>query len=554
MADDLAPIPDEYRTVVRAPRLAPRRSSHLRVRVDLTLRLRGEPLSMAPIKIAGYVPTSYEWVRNAPGTADTVTISLDAEDMPFDLRVIEHGGGIVEAWLYEHDRPEVCFSGAPGYFAGIIDKIERDPFAPSVMIEARDFTALLLEREMTADELNAFQAESFASLEAIVRRLLLLKAGTEAWEIQSLTTSARLPLEAIGYVEPTRIEIKQAVLRGDKQVTEKVDGKTTVIEGVDEAGNAKTVAKTRKKTAKAYRMSYRVPTPGEILASRVQFLAGLVTAEKKSNVWDAITNICARFGVVPEVDVGFEGRGRITLVDAGELQTSDSFRPFTRGDRAWRKLTVGEDVAVLRESLELAANERRPDFVVVSSTDQESGQTYRACWPPGMDQERPKQKGDKPVNGLFQTIEGITNTQHLQRLAAKAFAALAHNQFSLTVGTAVPWSSGGSPNDPDLLDVAFSAALEIEFAGFDKLVARPELIIQRRIGIDRQTAQRIADAGERIGALSLLFQIVEVQHSWGGGSDPSYSCTMTCRQFLGTPSLPIVGDVPRLPDSLRRTA
>lgn len=547
---------DSFRTVVSGRRGPPRRSSRIRARVDLTFRLRGEPDTKDPIKLTGYIPKGYEWQRNAPGTADTLTVTLDAEDLPFDLRIIEDQGMLVEGWLYEHEKPEQCYPGAPGYFAGIVDALERNQFDTTVSLEARDYTGFLLDREVTAAELNKFDALTVVSLESIVRRMVALNPGSAKWEIRALTTSAALPLEAIGFVQPTKIEVRQALIQGGKRVTQKVNSNKKVTVGVDSAGN-RAETKATQRNAKVSVVSYRVPTPAEILAMRIQFIAGLGslnTDTKRVKLWQLITDVCARFGVVPEVDVSEAGVGRVTLVDAGALQTSDVFRPFARDKLTRRLFTVGENVATLNERLELAATDRRPDFVVVSSTDPEIGKTYRACWPPGSDTPRAKVKGDRALNGVFQTIEGITNERHLLRLANKAFNALAHNQFTIVVSVDVPWSSGGGPWDPDLLDFGYGAALDLAFQGFDRVGADPTTILARRLGIRRDLAQRIADAGDRIGAMALAFQCVEVTHDWQGGEDPTYQCSFTARQFLGTPDLPIIGDVPRLQESVSRTA
>lgn len=490
----------------------PRRASRLSARVDLALRLQGEPLSMKPIRLVGYTPRAYDWTRNAPATADTASVTLNAGDLPFDLRAIATRGGLIQGWLFEHRRPERCAIGDAGYFSGVIDRISRDRFATTITIEARDFTSFLLDTELTAEQLNGIDLASEATLIAIVRKIMTFAEGTETWDIRALTAAAELTLDAASRLTPPKIGPAVKPTRG-------------------------------------------APKPAEIIASRQLHLSRLI-ADKKTNAWDAITDVCARFGVVPEVDVAPDGYGRISLIDAGDLQTSTVLRPFERGDRKWRLLVEGEDLSVLREELELSATDKRPDFVVVSSVDPETGKTFRACYPPGLDQERAKKKGEggsKPT-GLFQTIEGIRSVKHLERLARRSFESLAHNQFTVTVATARPWSNGGGAHDPDLLNAGYGAALELGFANFDKLQARPDVVLKKRLGVDDATANRIVAASDRIGASSLLFQITEVHHAWEGGNNPNYTCDITARQFLGSQALPIVGDVPRPPAAIGRSA
>lgn len=508
--DDLNDLSDEeLESLGYVTRVVPRRrASRLSARVDLALRLQGEPLTMQPVRLVGYVPRSYDWSRNAPATADTLSVTMNAEDLPFDLRAIAPRGGLIQGWLFEHRRPERCAAGDVGYYAGVIDKISRDRFGTTLTIESRDFTAWLLDTELTAEQLNGLDLASAATLTAIVRKIMTFAEGAELWTIRSLTAASELTLDAASTLTPPKIGPATKPKRGQAK-------------------------------------------PAEILASRQLHLSRLIV-DKKTNAWDAITDVCARFGVVPEVDVGPDGYGRITLIDAGDLQTSTVLRPFERGARQWRMLVEGEDLSVLREDLELSATDKRPDFVVVSSVDVETGETYRACYPPGLDQSRAK-KGTKP-NGLFQTIEGIRSTKHLERLARRSFEALAHNQFTISLATNRPWSMGGGAHDPDLLAAGYGAALELGFANFDRLQNRADLVLKKRLSIDDETASRIVAASERIGASSLLFQVTEVHHAWEGGNSPSYSCDITARQFLGSQALPIIGDVPRAPAAIARTA
>ena len=94
-------------------------------------------------------------------------------------------------------------------------------------------------------------------------------------------------------------------------------------------------------------------------------------------------------------------------------------------------------------------------------------------------------------------------------------------------------TAGGGPASPDLLSLAYGAGAA--------LVRRPGPTVARALArqhVDAATSARIVEAHEAIGDFGLLFQAVDVQHTW---APASYSCAINLRQFLGLGNFEAVG-------------
>lgn len=449
-------------------------ASKLRARVDVAFRLITAPDGEL-VEIPNVPCSAVDWTRNAPGMADTCTVTLPGDALPFDLRIIADKSMFASVWLYEQDAPDFTLGG-PGHFFGVVDDAKRDRYGlQRVTLSCRDLTAVPLGAKMREEAVKAFEVIPGAALEDVVGQLLYQIPGTFRWLVESRTVAGVQPL--VPLVQPKRAK----------------------------KGSTTKVAKTS--------------------------LGDIVGAEGMT-VWTAIGNLCARAGAVPEVMMGADGNPVVVLVGASDLQTSDVLRPFQRSGRTWRVFVDGDGISTLRESLDLAQGEQRPDFVQVASRAPGAARSISARWP-----EASGSKDDKSDSGLFQWVDDIESVDVLKRMARAGYESLAHNQYTIELAVKEPWSAGGGPRAADLLDLGFGAAIEIQQPAFDAATAglTAQAVLERR-GVSADLAAKVAAAQQRIGALSLLFQCAEVQHSW---SAADYTCTIRLRQFLGRESAPI---------------
>jgi hypothetical protein len=463
--------------------MSERISSRISARVDFAFRLRGqesEPL----INITHIVPLGVNFARNKPAEADTCSVEVFASDFPFDLRLVAPRGGLMYVWLYEHGDPERCKYGDPGMFAGPIDEMTRTMEDRKITLRGRDWTSFLLDSKLGEGVLAKINVDKAPSLSSIVREILDTLEGGETWQIEELTTSASRPISTPA-VRPAE----------------------------------------RRKGSKA-------KPPRTVLTQRFKHMASVLPKQGEVSAWDAIAAVSARLGVVPEIGIDREGRPKVVMVAAEDLNTSSVIRPFKRGANTFRTMTVGGDITMMSETVDLMPHNNRPDFVAVASINRETGRSVVAEWPkPGVGSRKRRGKSQNET-GLYQTIEGLETIEAVEAVAKAAWDSLAQNEFRVTIATPVPWSTGGTPDDPDLLDLAYGAAVAIDYSGFEQLANRtPSQILQAQ-GLPAAVAERIQRAQSTIGRLSLLFLVVTVDHEWRGGASPSYMCRMTLRQTL----------------------
>lgn len=464
-------------------------SSKLRARVNVAFRLIDDP--DGDLILLEDVPcSSLDVERNRPGEADTASVTLTRDALPFDLRVIADKSMFCELWLYEEHQREQPRRGGPGHFYGVVDDVSRDRYTLDTQLACRDLTAIPLGAMMSEEAVKAFEIERSATVRQIVDTLLRQIPGTQRWRTESRTSASSSP--ALPVLKPVDYTSREA---------------------------------------------WRSP---RVDLSRAKAHLGDIVPAERLSVWSAIANVCARAGIVPEVTVDRDGSPTVLLVDGSDLQTSDVLRPFRRGDRRWRVLVDGDGIASLRERLDLAGGDVRPDFVEVGSTLPDSGVALRARWP-----QASQSPDDKKDHGLFQFVAGVTSEAALRRIARAGYEALSHNQFRVELVVPEPWSAGGGPEDPDLLDLGYGAALEIQTPAFEAFASvRTPLQILSDRGLDEALAGRVLSAHRRMSALSLLFQVVDVRHSW---SATSYRCSIGLRQFLGRESARVIGPVSRGP-------
>jgi hypothetical protein len=457
--------------------IAPRapQASKLTARVDVFFRLISDPDG----ELWGLenIPWgSVRVTRNRPSECDTASVTLLGDALPFDLRVIAPKSMTVSIWLYEADDPGVCLDGAPGQFFGVVDSVERDRYSWQVQLTARDLTAVPIQAKV--GDGFAAQFEIKGPLDMLVEDLLRQIPGAQDWRVADYLPERKI-------LSADSLALNPALLPAAKK------GKR---------GAAPGVAKGRNKV----------------------YLSNLIGSEQVT-VWGAITAICARVGVVAETRMGGDKNPYIVLVNGHELQSSDVLRRFERGNRRWRVFMDGDGIAALKERLEISDSSDRPDYVEVSS--ERAGRAIFGRWP-AVDRDKRSKAVDQNV--LFQYAPGVESVETLQEMARTAYESLVANQFSVALTAPEPWSAGGGPSDPDLLTLGYGALVEIAMPGFEAFAhgkSTEDVLLAR--GVDAELARRLAEAHARIGALSLLFQVVQVDHSLSNGR---YQCEVGLRQ------------------------
>jgi len=449
--------------------------SRLQARLDLQILLGG---SDELIKVSQVSPYEVTWTRNLPAVADELEVSFDSSLLPVDLRGVR--GVQVLFWLFEHQDPRRCAPGDPGFFSGYSDEIGRRRTERTVTLSCRDWTAAVLDAKVTPKELKSVDVQKLGSLEAVVKRLLSLGPASSDWEVRSLSAA------------------------GARNVFTTLS-KNTAIKRVAAKGKGKTPKQATQ---------------------RRQFTLEALADGDETAVWDVVCQLCARMGVVPEVTAG-EKVPVVLLVDALDLQTSDVLRPFARnGSGAGRTLTLGRTVATFDETLRLTRDADLPDQVVVGAWDHEKGTMVEVAFP----YDAKAKKGDK-LRRVYQVAEGTADQAVLTRVAAAAWAATRQHQLEVEVETWSPWSDGGGPHDPDLLDIGAGAALAIQVSGaYAHNLAREEREAFERLDDKVQEAFTSANASV---PRSLLFQVGEVTHTFSAGDSPDYACRLKINAFLG---------------------
>ena len=473
---------------------------------------------------AGLVPMSYNWTRNPLTVADTLSVTLHADDLAPDLRLLR--GAQVRGWLYCHEEPRRCRPGDPGYFAGVVDVVERDRNAGTVTFECRDFTIFPLNHKIKPQTLA--EVDLGLTLPEITKFLIRKMPGGEKWRVEgrgkvaslaapkSFLSEERTKLvskrqrtvkSSMTWQEGYRLEwhkdpksMTQHVLEGTRPVVEDPHNPAVGFTIPEVAGNmakrkiAEEIALEKGITLKAVPAWYwgevfeEVITPAKLRTVRIPPNAQTVFGGSEMSTWDAIVRICTLLGCVPEVATWRDGSVGIVIVSADEIQAGTILRPFQRTVDGHllkhRVLTDGLDVFTLRERRELEAG-ARVDFVELHAADPDKGITRRARYgrlglEEGIDLTDPKaRKGYKRKGkrrrthgvtqgrGTFMAVHGIVNQKHLNRLARVTWQSLMSGEFKLELTTKDPWSTGGSSNDPDLLGMAAGSALEMRFRGLE---------------------------------------------------------------------------------------
>ena len=471
------------------PRSQPPRGPHrstLRARVDLLVLLYGSDELVA---LRGLTPRRVTWTRNRPAVADELSVTLDSDTLPFDLRLV--ASAVVTCWLYEHRDPARCKLGDPGVFTGRLDRIRRSRKG-DVDIEARDYTGSLLDAKLDGQRLAKVDLTTAPSLTEVCRSILRLVPNTETWRVETVGVAGKFST--------------LATYSKREKVKPKTDGAPA-------------------------------DAPKKALTRRRSTIATLLKGESLS-AWEAICKVCALLGAVPEVDVEpVSGFPRLRVIDALAAQSSDMLRPFGRNDGQPRYMVVGHNVALLEETLELGSADGMPDFVRVTALNPDTGETLTAVYP---DEEAspltPAQykRWLKDANGSQQVADGVSNLAQLRKLAQIAFEDARKNELRIKLETWQTWTTGGGPQDADLLDLGAGATLDVRFVGFDRLDTTATDVLRRR-GLPAEVAAAIARAQERVfvGQDSLRFRVGQVVHTLTLEEQPSYSCEVELSTFLG---------------------
>ena len=473
-----------------------------------------------------------EWTRNPPSVPDTAEIVIRRNAAPVDLRLFRHI--MVDLWLFVHesygetlvDRMRRCEVGDPGHVRLVVVSCEEEHpnESPATWrLSCQDLTRIPLQEEMTPDLMRKIDLDG--PLVDVVRTFMQALPGGEHWEVYSrgkvatygspsaflaeerfVTVERPDPLAAItdhneGAFITTVPSIKQAprvVIDGEEFVAA-----VPFDSVVDEAALPLTV-----------RTVVRQSVPAK--------LADIIGTSKRS-IWQAVTRLCQRMGVVPEVGTTADGRPGVWLVSADEFQTTKFFRAFERDGKPFRRVTVGRDVFGWGASRDFLGGQQ-VDFVEVVAADPDSGKTRRASY-------GKRGLGDTRGHGRTIAAHGTTDQAHLEGLAQAAWRSSIGGEFALSFSITVPWTTGGSPDNPDALDLASGAAVAFDFEGRDRFEGVTTQQALQRLGVPEEAATVLARASNRLRP-STIFQVAEMHHSFRAEDDGDYVGTVRCQAYL----------------------
>ncbi len=517
-------------------------SNTLRAVELATLELFGERLPASNrATIAHIQPTSLTWTRNLPATPDELSVTLPAGALPFDLRILRQIE--VSAWIWVKrglkDDGSSLQHGAPGYFAGFAKLPTRDRRADSVTLECVDYTS----QPMAHDLDPAFVAtlDLTLTLADLMRQILNQMPGGKAWEVLPLGQLAGpLSSKAMLADEAQWAERKPPILSFLNS-----DPASQVISGFEKSFPDGPQGDMFRWPVYERRIIQQGITAKARKARRKEIFQAF-DPSGNLKVWDAIVELCARMGVLPDVTVTSAGRVALALTDAAEYHSGAGYKRFSRQGRSWRRLTEGKSIDRFTETRDLVIGDP-VDFVEVGSTHPVTGKTIKARYgtadageigvitgqPTGFVPTESKGKG------VFQFAHGITDPAHLKQLAQVAFIAFAKGEYKIEISSLDPWSDGGGPDDPDLLGLAPGGAMEIAFQGLDEHAQGldPAGFFKAR-GLPPEVAELVARATKQLRP-SLLFHCSKVVHRIELVDDGSYDCTMNLQTYLNDGERPV---------------
>lgn len=497
--------------------------------------------------IAGLIARELTWTRNPPSVADEFEVVLRGDALPVDLRLFESIQ--VFGWIFVHanhgdDLDDVMSRlkpGDPGSFGGVVDVVERDDATGNVTLTCRDFTSLLLSREVTPEVFEGIDLNQ--PLDAIVLTLINEVPGGDKWLVTPRGAVAGLDAVATKLSEEKRIrkkkgywetitvpdkkgvisvQVKEVEWNGgtDQDLVDRVMGrKTAKLKITNYADNRQKVEKVPRSTPESYSIglaikSKRVYRPGVYQTKIIKPTADRIFGSKKMSVWDAITRVCQLMGTVPEVGVSSSGNPMVVIVDGLEIQDGQTLRPFERDGRNHRVMVHGDDISQLVERRQLIGG-HRVNWVEVYSTDPVTGRTLRERF---HDNTRDDDGKRIDSNGMTVFAHGANSTEALQRIARRVYAQVNRGELELTFSASLPWTSGGDVHDADLLACGPGALLEMQFARVDRFKGLDLERALKLIGLPQGAARKLADASERLKP-SLIFQVAEIVHTLGEGGE-----------------------------------
>jgi len=442
------------------------------------------PGGVAVVSMAHLSPLVWSVQRHPLGAADEVEVTLLPGSIPGDLDVIDDIQ--FDLWTFTHGDPGRCKRGDPGHVGGRIDDIDSN--AKETKIKGRDYTALLIDREVPAVALDSVNLEG--DLASVVRALVDLAPGCAAWHI---------------------------LARG--RIAKTVDTGTLLV---DERKSAKWKArKTRRRSVVNVKDASGAATIGDIVGT-----------SGKLNIWDAIVRVCSFCSVIPEVSLTQDGDVAVVLVDAFERYDGATVRTFSREDldigetRDWRLATYGktlEDAPDTHRSLRPPG--AAPSYVVVTSADPRTGAVKRSVY--GTPTAKPR-KGKKSLGvlvdaygntfganakpgelvfdgaGVVMVAPGVTDTAELDSMARAAWVDMHLGEKGVQLTFNQPWTDGGSgdwPDGPDLLFCAAGALMEVSSVFEERANGAYENLedIFRAQGMSDQDAKTWADVHKARG-------------------------------------------------------
>jgi hypothetical protein len=129
--------------------------------------------------------------KNSPQEADTIEVTVDLEDFPFDPRVLR--AATIEAFVADAGSSDANFWRVKkpdemrpyAVFAGVVDEPEStfDDEHRTFRLKGRDYTAYFLDAEMEPGDISYIREGKKLSFAQVLRELLDQREATQAIEI-----------------------------------------------------------------------------------------------------------------------------------------------------------------------------------------------------------------------------------------------------------------------------------------------------------------------------------------------------------------------------------
>jgi len=456
-------------------------------------------------------PNELTHERNGPRTADTLSVRIAYRDLPVPPRAIRSIGVV---WHADTVTPENYALGmreglagrstAPAIlapttankrFVGFVDTVEEDDGACSLNIEARDFTALLIDQIVPPSVLATTATD--VRLDALVMTLLRSIPGNVA---KGLTV--------------------EFVAWGADDEQGPPDPFPVVSDVYGKQGRAR--------RGKSPRLS----------AS---------SGGADVSYWDVLTDICVACGYLPVIE-----EDRLRIIPPRTLYEGEgSFRRAVATASGVEQLTArrfivglnAEDPTFRRSFARLSI-----PSIIVRSTVPGLREPLTSRWPPEAKTKArppsvtPSGRGAQDRSELV-LVRGISTQAQLDRIARNLWHEYALGEYVGKIATTHLASYGGGNADPDILGIRSGDPVDVvrrgagaaggvlsTIADLQSLEARFEAL--RASGVSGTAARSIVQFQAATSGLGSTFRVKSMSQAWRFSDTPSVRTTLNLGSYM----------------------